>query len=218
MAELHPYSIFDQAVPKDDTALVVVDMQRVFFEEQFSLGQAGLDVAPLRAAIPGTVKLVKAARAAGIPVIFTRFVYMPGMVDFGRKYGAKAEEREQIQSLAFGTEEVELIPELEVKPTDIIIDKSRPSAFYGTRIEPVLTGMGIRNLVVCGVTTNMCVEGTVRDAGQRDYATFVVEDAVGEFLPERNHYALFAMAWLFAHVVKLDNVERSWARPLAKAS
>ncbi len=81
----------------------------------------------------------------------------------------------------------------------------------------MLNGLGVRNLVVCGVTTNMCVEGTVRDAGQRDYGTFVVEDAVAEFLPERNHYALFAMAWLFAHVVKLDTVTRSWAKPLAKA-
>ncbi len=216
MAELHPYSLFADKVPTADTALVVVDMQRVFFEDQFSLGQAGLDVAPLRAAIPGTVKLVKAARAAGVPVIFTRFVYMPGMVDFGKKYGAKAEEREKIQSLAYGTDEIALIDELDVQPGDIIIDKSRPSAFYGTRIEPVLNGLGIRNLVVCGVTTNMCVEGTVRDAGQRDYGTFVVEDAVAEFLPERNHYALFSMAWLFAHVVKRETVERSWAQPLAK--
>ena len=218
MAELHPIKMYDGDVPKHDTALIVVDMQRAFFDNNDSLGQAGLDVTPLRAAIPGTVRLVNLARASGVPVIFTRYVYMPGMVDFGRKHGARAEERVNSNSLGHGTAEIELIPELGVRPDEIIIDKSRPSAFYGTRLEPVLTGMGIRNLIVCGVTTNICVETTVRDAGQKDYGTFVVADAVGEFLPERNHYALFGMGWSFGNVINIADIERSWAAvPAAKA-
>jgi ureidoacrylate peracid hydrolase len=198
-------------VPKAETAVLVVDMQRAFFDNNDSLGQAGLDVSPLRAAIPGSVKLVNLARAAGVPVIFTRYVYSVGMVDFGRKYGARADDRKNSNSLGFGTEEIEIIPELGVRPDEVVIDKSRPSSFYGTRLEPVLTGMGVRNLIVCGVTTNICVETTVRDAGQRDYGTFVVSDAVAEFLPERNHYALFGMAWSFANVVETADIERSWS-------
>jgi ureidoacrylate peracid hydrolase len=197
-------------IPRQDTALIVVDMQRAFFDNDDSLGRSGIDVTPLRDAIPGTVALVRAAREAGVPVIFTRYVYMPGMVDFGPVRGAKAAERVADSSLAHGTDEIELIPELEARPDEIVIDKSRPSAFYGTRLEPVLTGLGIRNLVICGVTTNICVETTARDAGQRDYGTFVVRDAVAEFTPERNHYALFGIAWSFGDVVDLADVQASW--------
>lgn len=218
MAELHPILPFSGTVPKHDTALLVIDMQRAFFSDTDSLGRAGIDMSPLRAAIPGTVKLVNLARASGVPVIFTRYVYMPGMVDFGCMVGVAPEYRKQSNSLGHGTDEIELIPELGARPDEIIIDKSRPSAFYGTRLEPVLTGLGIRNLVVCGVTTNICVETTVRDAGQRDYGTYVVKDAVAEFLPERNHYALFGMAWMFANVCDIAQVERGWAAvPATKA-
>lgn len=211
MVELHPLRMYEGQVPKSETAVLVVDMQRAFFDNNDSLGQSGLDVTPLQVAIPGSVKLVNLARASGVPVIFTRYVYMPGMVDFGRKFGASAEGRKASNSLGYGTEEIEIIPELGVRPDEVVIDKSRPSSFYGTRLEPVLTGMGVRNLIVCGVTTNICVETTVRDAGQRDYGTFVVSDAVGEFLPERNHYALFGMGWSFANVVTTADIERSWA-------
>ncbi len=198
------------SIPTQNTALLVVDMQKAFVDNQYSLGQLGLDVTPLQEAIPGCVKLVEMARAAGIPVIFTRYVYMPGMVDFGLHRGAKGDERLSTQSLGFGTEEIEVIDELGATPEDIIIDKSRPSSFYGTRLEPVLTSMAIRNLVVCGVTTNICVETTVRDAGQRDYGTYVVRDAVAEFTPERNHYALVGMGWSFGEVIETADVATSW--------
>lgn len=218
MAELHPILPYDGSIPQQDTALLVVDMQRAFFSDTDSLGRSGLDMAPLRGAIPGCVRLVDLARASGVPVIFTRYVYMPGMVDFGAPHGVAPAARRASNSLGHGTDEIEIIPELGVQPDEVVIDKSRPSAFYGTRLEPVLTGMGIRNLIICGVTTNICVETTARDAGQRDYGTFVVRDAVAEFLPERNHYALFGLAWMFAHVVELAQVERAWAAvPTRKA-
>lgn len=218
MAELHPILPYDGAIPKQETAVLVVDMQRAFFNDTDSLGKSGIDVSPLRAAIPGCVKLVNLARASGVPVIFTRYVYMPGMVDFGAPHGVAPAARRASNSLGYGTDEIELIPELGVRPDEVVIDKSRPSAFYGTRLEPVLTGMGIRNLIICGVTTNICVETTARDAGQRDYGTFVVSDAVAEFLPERNHYALFGLAWMFGFVVDVAAIERNWAAvPARKA-
>lgn len=197
-------------IPRDNTAVIVVDMQRAFFDNDDSLGQAGVDVTPLRAAIPGTKRLIADARAAGVPVIFTRYVYHEGMVDFGPVRGIRAQERIDTNSLGAGTDEIDIIDELAPLPGEIVIDKSRPSAFYGTRLEPVLTGMGVRNVVLCGVTTNICVETTARDAGQRDYGTYVVKDAVAEFTPERNHHALFAIDWSFGQTVTLDEVEASW--------
>jgi ureidoacrylate peracid hydrolase len=197
-------------VPTRDTCLLVVDMQKGFFDNRYTLGQVGMDVTLLRDAIPGTVRLVDLARTAGVPVIFTRFVYAYGLSDFPLHRRARNAARLRLNSLGEGTEEIELLPELEARPNEIVIDKSRPSSFYGTRLEPVLTSAGIRNIVVCGVTTNICVETTVRDAGQRDYGTFVVRDAVAEMDAGRNHYALFGMAWSFADVVTVDDIARSW--------
>lgn len=205
-------------VPRQDTILLVVDMQRGFFDNSYSLGQVGMDVLPLRDAIPGTLRLVDLARQAGVPIVFTRYVYTRGMVDFALHRRARNQMRIHLNSLCEGSEEIELIPELDVRPQEIVIDKARASSFYGTRLQPVLTGMAIRNIVVCGVTTNICVETTVRDAGQRDYATYVVRDAVAETTPERNHYALFGMAWSFADIVTTDDIARSWAGPSGSAA
>lgn len=205
------------AIPCRNTALLVIDMQRAFFDNRHSIGAGGGDVTPLRTAIPGTLRLLRLARAAAVPVIFTRYVYSVGMADFERRRGPRMERRRAGNSLGFGTEEVELIPEMAPRPEEVVIDKSRPSAFYATRLEPVLHGMDIRNLVICGVTTNICVESTARDAGQRDYGTYVVRDAVAEFTPERNHYALVGIEWMFGDVVDLADVEAAW-KPAATAS
>jgi ureidoacrylate peracid hydrolase len=132
------------------------------------------------------------------------------MVDFPRHRRARNTRRIELNSLAERQQETEIIPELEPHDGDLIIDKSRPSSFYGTRLEPILTSAGIRNLVVCGVTTSICVETTVRDAGQRDYWTFVVRDAVAEVEPMRHHYSLFNMSWSFAEVVDTAQIARSW--------
>ena len=197
-------------IPRENTAVLVIDMQRAFFDNEDSLGRTGIDVTPLRAAIPVTKRLIADARAAGVPVIYTRYVYHEGMVDFGPIRGVRAQERVDGRSLGAGDPEIEIIDELAPLPGEIVIDKSRPSAFYGTRLEPVLTGMGIRNVVLCGVTTNICVESTARDAGQRDYGTYVVRDAVAEFTTERNDHALFAIDWSFGQTCTLDEVEQAW--------
>jgi len=214
---MKPITMFTNDVPSSGTALLVVDMQKAFFDNAFSLGRSGIDVTPLKSAIPGTVRLVTAARAAGVPVIFTRYVYTRGMLDFPLHRRSRNQQRIELNSLAENTDEIELLPELDVRPHEVIIDKARPSSFYGTRLDPVLTGLQIRNLVVCGITTNICVETTVRDAGQRDLWTFVARDAVAEFSPERNHYALVGMAWWFADIVSVADIERSWVARLAAA-
>lgn len=190
--------------------MLVVDMQIGFMSNDHSMGKAGFDISRLADAIPGCIRVVEAARKASVPLIFTRFVYERDMSDFPRHRRARNEKRIALRSLAAGTEEIEIIPELAPRENDIVIDKSRPSSFYGTRLEPILTSGGIRNLVVCGVTTSMCVETTVRDAGQRDYWTFVVRDAVAEVDEGRQHYSLYNMSWLFADIVNCQQLERDW--------
>ena len=91
-----------------------------------------------------------------------------------------------------------------------MVDKNRPSAFYTPAFETTLKDIGVESLVVCGVTTNCCVESTVRHANQRDYKTFVVADAVAEFEEDRHRIALPSMGKLFADVVTIADVVAAW--------
>jgi nicotinamidase-related amidase len=93
---------------------------------------------------------------------------------------------------------------------DHVVDKNRPSAFYTPAFETTLKDIGVESLVVCGATTNCCVESTVRDASQRDYKTFVVADAVAEFEEDRHRIALQSMGKLFADVVTIADVVAAW--------
>ena len=113
-------------------------------------------------------------------------------------------------ALIAGSWDAEIVAELAPQPGDVVIDKSRPSAFYGTQLEPVLTSLGVRNLVMAGVTTNICVETTARDAGQRDYHVHVVSDATAEFEKERHDHALGTLGFMFGWVNTVDEVLAGW--------
>ena len=160
---------------RENSALVVIDMQNSFLEPKGSMAAIGLPFEELRTALDGTVRLVAAAREAGIPVIFTRYVYMADYSDGGIVPNLLVPAMRESNALIAGSWDAEVVDELAPQPGDVVIDKSRPSAFYGTQLEPVLTSLGVRNLVMAGVTTNICVETTARDAGQRDYHVHVVE-------------------------------------------
>ncbi len=187
------------------TALLVIDLQNGFCHQEGSFATLGLDSAALAAAVPGSKRLVAAAREAGIPVIYTRFVYRPDYRDGGVLTSEIMPALAESRSLEAGTWDAELLDELDVRPEDEIIEKNRYSAFYGTRLEPALTSMGIRDLILCGVTTNMCVETTARDAGQRDYRTFVVGDACGELEAVRHDTALVTIGFGFGWVIGVDD-------------
>jgi len=106
----------------------------------------------------------------------------------------------RIGGLRWGTPDVELVDDVAVVEGDLVIDKPRYSSFYATGLDAALRAMDIRTLIVGGVTTSMCVESTVRDAGQRDYETWVLRDACGDFDADRHVAALEAMAFGFARV------------------
>ncbi|MBT5240189.1 MAG: cysteine hydrolase [Rhodospirillaceae bacterium] len=201
---------------RDKTALIVVDMQNSFCADDGGCGKTGLPIKNLQAAIKPCVKVVAAARAAGIPVIYTRYMYRPDYADGGVLIKHLLPEIKETQALQAGTWDIEVIPELKPHANDFIVDKNRPSSFYATNLETILNGLDVDSLVVCGVTTNCCVESTVRDASHRDYKTFVVQDAVAELDDERNEVALKSMAMLFANLVSVADVEGTWS--LAQAA
>lgn len=193
---------------KDNTVLMVIDMQNGFCSEDGSVNAIGLPAARLRTAVPGCERLVAAARKAKLPVIYTRYMYRPDYADGGIMANELIPDLKK--TLKAGTWDVEVVDELAAKEHDFIVDKNRPSAFYATNLEPILKGLAVENIVVCGVTTNCCVETTVRDASQRDYRTFVVADAVAEYEDDRHEVALKSMGMLFAHITSTDEVERAW--------
>ena len=196
----------------DRTALLVIDMQNGFCHPDGSFAGLGLDVSMCNAAIAGCRRLVEAAHAAGVPVIYTRYVYRADYKDGGVLVQEIMPALGSSGSLAAGSWDAELVDELPAGTDDFVIDKNRYSAFYGTGLEPVLTSLGVRNLVMAGVTTNMCVETSARDASQRDYRVFVVSDATGELDAARHEMALATLGFGFGAVVAADDVVRAWER------
>lgn len=192
------------------SALLVVDMQNGFLADNGSLAKIGMSPEALAPAVPGCRRLVDSARHAGVPIIFTRYVYMHNYADGGLLPNELIPAMKQVNSLTAGSWDADIVAELTPLEHEVVIDKSRPSAFYGTRLEPVLTGLGLRHLVVAGITTNMCVESTVRDAGQRDYHTYVAEDATAEYDEERHRVALTTMGFGFGWLTTVDEVVRQW--------
>ena len=194
-----------------NTALLVIDMQNGFCHPEGSFAQLGLDVTLPNRAIQGCRTLVDAARQNGVPVVYTRYVYRPDYRDGGVLVQDLLPALADVKSLAAGTWDAEIVDELTPQPEDFVVDKNRYSAFYGTGLEPILTSLGVGNLVICGVTTNMCVETTARDASQRDYRVFVVSDATGELEESRHQMALSTLGFGFGWVVTTEDVVNVWS-------
>ena len=195
---------------KKDTALLVIDMQNCFCTGDGSMAKLGFEWQRLAEPIPGCKRLLDAARKAKVPVMYTQYVYQPDFKDGGVVVEEIFPGLKDAGLCVEGTWDAEIIPELAPQENEAIVKKNRPSAFYSTVLESYLRAMKIRNLVICGVTTNICVETTARDASQRDYRTFVVSDAVGEVEQDRHDVALKSLGYLFARVMTVSEVLDSW--------
>ena len=195
---------------KKDTALLVIDMQNGFCTGDGSMAKLGFEWQRLAEPIPGCKRLLDAARKAKVPVMYTQYVYQPDFKDGGVVVEEIFPGLKDAGLCVEGTWDAEIIPELAPQENEAIVKKNRPSAFYSTVLESYLRAMKIRNLVICGVTTNICVETTARDASQRDYRTFVVSDAVGEVEQDRHDVALKSLGYLFARVMTVSEVLDSW--------
>jgi nicotinamidase-related amidase len=157
-------------------ALIVVDMQNGFCHPQGSLPRLGLGLTGVDTTVAHTAVAVRQARDARIPVIFTRHLYRPGRADEGRNLVAKNPDLASVDGLAAGTWDADIVDELECTATDLIVDKVRFDAFQWTSLDPLLRGLGVTDLTICGVVTNICVESTVRSAFMRDYPVTLLED------------------------------------------
>ena len=200
------------AIPREATALLVVDMQNGFCHPEGSFAQAGADVSGCEAAIGGCVSLVSAAHEAGIPVFATRAIHEPGLVDWNMltELPMYAGLRD-IVACHEGSWDARFVDGLPIAEGDRVVTKSRFSPFVETDIEAQFRDSGIANLVICGVGTSACVESTFRDASQRSFRSFVVEEACGDLSADAHEHSLEIMGSLFGYRVSLAEVADAWA-------
>ena len=202
---------------RDRTALLIIDMQNSYIDEKGALGRMKRNWKSLREALPGCERLLAGARKAGVTVIHAKYVFQPDYSDGGVLIREIRPALKEFGLCQAGTWDAEIVPSLAPIAGEKVVEKNRPSAFYSTQLESFLRAARIENVVVCGVTTNMCVESTVRDASQRDFRTYVVGDACGEMEQDRHDAALVSMGFLFARVVGVNDVLDAWDVAFANA-
>jgi nicotinamidase-related amidase len=178
-------------------ALVIIDMQRDFVEVGGFGDVLGNDVGLLRRCIAPTAALLAAARAAGMLIIHTREGHRPELTDLPPAKKARGNLSVGIgdlgpmgRILVRGEPGHDIIRELYPQPGEPVVDKPGKGAFYGTDLGNILINRSITQLLVCGVTTEVCVSTTVREANDRGFDCLVVEDCCASYFPDFHTSAL----------------------------
>ena len=172
-------------------ALLIIDMQRDFLEPGGFGEMLGNDVSQLRRAIEPNRRLLAAWRAAGLLALHTREGHRPDLADLppakkirGRSATSIGDQGPMGRILVRGEAGHDIIEELYPAPGEPVIDKPGKGAFFATDLHAILQHRGIKQLVVTGVTTEVCVNTTVREANDRGYDCLVVEDCCASYFPD----------------------------------
>jgi len=173
------------------TALVLIDMQRDFLLPGGFGETLGNDVSLLQKVVPPLADVLAAARASGMLIIHTREGHLPDLSDCppaklqrGMPSMRIGDEGANGRILIRGEYGHDIIDELAPIAGEIVIDKPGKGAFYATELQAVLDTAGITHLIVTGVTTEVCVHTTVREANDRGFDALVLSDCVGSYFPE----------------------------------
>jgi nicotinamidase-related amidase len=186
--EAEPYP-FD--LTPDHCALLIIDMQRDFLENGGFGEMLGNDVSQLRQTIEPNRQLLKFWRGRGWRVIHTREGHRPDLCDLPESKKIRGRGKKRIgdhgpmgRILVRGEDGHDIIPELYPIAGEPVIDKPGKGAFWGTDLHGILHNAGVRQLIVTGVTTEVCVNTTVREANDRGYECLVPSDCVASYFPE----------------------------------
>lgn len=184
---------YEYELPEDlsKLALVIIDMQRDFMEPGGFGDALGNDVLRLQAIVPALKELLAAFRALELTVVHTIECHQPDLSDcppskLNRGKGSLkiGDEGPMGRILVLGEPGNGIIPELAPLPGEIVITKPGKGAFYATPLGAVLAERGITHLLVTGVTTEVCVQTTMREANDRGYECLMVEDCTESYFPE----------------------------------
>lgn len=186
-ADPYPYPFNGNLTPAN-TAIIIIDMQADFCSPDGYLAKKGYDVSLTRAPIAPLQAVLAAARSRKFSIFFTREGHREDLLDLPatkrwRNQHAGAEIGSQGpmgRLLVRGQPGWNIIPELTPLPGEPVIDKPGNGAFYATDLDHLLRQQGIANVVLCGVTTAVCVHSTLREASDRGYDTLLLEDCCAE--------------------------------------
>ena len=179
----------------EETAVVVVDMQNAYASREGYLDLAGFDISGAQAATTAIKETLEVARGAGVTVVYFQngwdkdYVEAggPGSPNWHKSNALKTMRgRPELQGrlLAKGGWDYALVDELQPQPGDIVVPKTRYSGFFNSQFDSILRARGIRNLVFCGIATNVCVESTLRDGFHLEYFGVMLEDATHQAGPD----------------------------------
>ncbi len=178
-------------------ALIIIDMQRDFLEPG-GFGEAlGNDTSKLAGLVEPIGRVLEAARRAGMFIVHTREGHRPDLGDLPEAKRLRGRSALRIgdvgpmgRVLVRGEPGHEIVAQLRPQPGEPVIDKPGKGAFYATDLDLVLRSHGIRQLVVCGVTTEVCVNTTIREANDRGYDCLALADCTGSYFPQFHTMAL----------------------------
>lgn len=182
---------YDYTFPADGVALVLIDMQRDFVEPGGFGAALGNDVTLLQRIVPTVKRLLDGFRRARLPVIHTQEGHVPSLVDCPPSKRARGRGKTTIgdpgpmgRILVLGEPGCDFVGELRPAPGEIVLPKPGKGAFYGTDLDGILRRMKITHLMLGGVTTEVCVQTTMREANDRGYECLLIEDATESYFPE----------------------------------
>lgn len=179
---------------------MVIDMQRDFVEPGGFGAALGNDVTPLQAIVPDVAKLIAAFRRHGLTVIHTKEAHRPDLSDCppakrrrGNAEIAIGDDGPMGRILVSGEPGNDIVPELYPAPGEVVIEKPGKGAFYATDLTGILERARVSHLVFAGVTTEVCVQTTMREAADRGFETLIAEDATESYFPEFKRAAIDMM-------------------------
>lgn len=169
------------SLSSEDTALVIVDMQKGFIDPGGGLDRAGVSIANQAAIVPDVRRLIELCRAAGFPILWSKQEHFRDDATVRRRKVPTHHQKRGLELCLRGTSDVEFCEGLadSVAPEDHVFVKRRASCFYNTTLETTLRMLGTQVVIVCGVNSSYCVDSTVRDAYFREFDVVIVKECIG---------------------------------------
>ena len=205
---------YDYTFDPPKSALIVIDMQRDFLEPGGFGAALGNDVSRLTAIVPTVAALLAWARRHGVRVIHTREAHRPDLTDLPPAKRARGNSSLRIgdpgpmgRILIAGEPGNDIVHELAPAVGEIVIDKPGKGAFYSTPLGEILRIAGITHLLFAGVTTEVCVQTTMREANDRGYDCLLIEDATESYFAEFKKAAI--------DMIRAQGAIVGWTTPLA---